>query len=171
MPSVLFSGGEPLTRPDLFELIEYAGQQGMRAVISTNGTLITADIARKIKQKGVSYVGISLDGIGEVNDKFRGVSGAFDKAVQSIRNCQDVEVRTGLWRTMRPVIDHDRCNRCWWVCSTFCPDSAIQVNEEGYPEIDYDHCKGCLICAAKCPPHAIEAIAEHEAQKAAEESA
>ncbi len=82
-----------------------------------------------------------------------------------------VEVRTGLWRTMRPVIDHDRCNRCWWVCSTFCPDSAIQVNEEGYPEIDYDHCKGCLICAAKCPPHAIEAIAEHEAQQAAEESA
>ena len=100
VPSVLFSGGEPLTRPDLFELIEYAGQQGMRAVISTNGTLITADIARKIKQKGVSYVGISLDGIGEVNDKFRGVSGAFDKAVRGIRNCQDAEVRTGLRLTL-----------------------------------------------------------------------
>ncbi|KPK11458.1 MAG: hypothetical protein AMJ68_05785 [Acidithiobacillales bacterium SG8_45] len=76
-----------------------------------------------------------------------------------------VEVRTGLWRTMRPVIDYDHCNRCWWVCSTFCPDSAIQVNDKGYPEIDYDHCKGCLICAAKCPPHAIGAIAEHEAQQ------
>jgi pyruvate ferredoxin oxidoreductase gamma subunit len=76
-----------------------------------------------------------------------------------------VEVRTGLWRTMRPVIDYDHCNRCWWVCSTFCPDSAIQVNEKGYPEIDYDHCKGCLICAAKCPPHAIGAIAEQEAQQ------
>lgn len=72
---------------------------------------------------------------------------------------------TGLWRTMRPIIDYSRCNRCWWVCSTFCPDSAIQVNDKGFPEIDYDHCKGCLICAAKCPPHAIGAIAEHEAQQ------
>ena len=41
-----------------------------------------------------------------------------------------VEVRTGLWRTLRPVIEHDRCNRCWWVCSTFCPDGAINVDED-----------------------------------------
>ena len=76
-----------------------------------------------------------------------------------------VEVRTGLWRTLRPVIDYDRCNRCWWVCSTFCPDSAIQVSEDGRPEIDLDHCKGCMICVAKCPPHAIETIPEHEARE------
>jgi pyruvate ferredoxin oxidoreductase gamma subunit len=76
-----------------------------------------------------------------------------------------VEVRTGLWRTLRPVIDYDRCNRCWWVCSTFCPDSAIRVNDEGRPEIDLDHCKGCMICVAKCPPHAIETVAEHEARE------
>ncbi|MBT8442688.1 MAG: 2-oxoacid:acceptor oxidoreductase family protein [Gammaproteobacteria bacterium] len=76
-----------------------------------------------------------------------------------------IEVRTGLWRTMRPVIDYDRCNRCWWVCSTFCPDSAIHVDERGSPTIDYDHCKGCMICVAKCPPHAIAAIPEHEAQR------
>jgi pyruvate ferredoxin oxidoreductase gamma subunit len=76
-----------------------------------------------------------------------------------------VEVRTGLWRTLRPVIDYERCNRCWWVCSEFCPDSAIRVNAEGYPEIDYDHCKGCLVCAAQCPPHAIRAIPEQQAQE------
>lgn len=79
-----------------------------------------------------------------------------------------VEVRTGLWRTMRPVIDYERCNRCWWVCGGFCPDGAISLNAEGYPDIDYDHCKGCLICVAQCPPHAIEAIAEHAAQQAEE---
>ncbi|MBW8042143.1 MAG: radical SAM protein [Planctomycetes bacterium] len=100
VPSVLFSGGEPLMRPDLFELIEYAGEQGMRTVISTNGTLITADLAKKIKEWGVSYVGISLDGIGQINDKFRGVSGAFDKAVKGIRNCQDAGVRIGLRLTL-----------------------------------------------------------------------
>ena len=68
-------------------------------------------------------------------------------------------------RRWYPVIDYSRCNKCWWVCSTFCPDGAIEVDEEGSPHIDYDHCKGCLVCVAKCPPHAIEAIPEHQAQE------
>jgi pyruvate ferredoxin oxidoreductase gamma subunit len=76
-----------------------------------------------------------------------------------------VEVRTGLWRTLRPVIDYGRCNRCWWVCSTFCPDGAIEVGGDGTPEIDYGHCKGCMICVAQCPPHAIEAIPEQQARQ------
>jgi pyruvate ferredoxin oxidoreductase gamma subunit len=75
-----------------------------------------------------------------------------------------VEIRTGLWRTLRPVIDYDRCNRCWWVCSTFCPDGAIKVVDQT-PEIDYDHCKGCMVCVAQCPPHAIEAVSEQQAQQ------
>lgn len=95
------------------------------------------------------------------------VDGLFEAARISAPAIHDkltsVEVRTGLWRTLRPVIDYDRCNRCWWVCSTFCPDSAIEVDERGSPHIDYDHCKGCMICVAKCPPHAIAAIPEHEA--------
>lgn len=74
-----------------------------------------------------------------------------------------VEVRTGLWRSMRPVIDYDGCHRCNWICSTFCPDSAISVRPDSYPEIDYDHCKGCMICVAVCPHHVIAAIPEHGA--------
>jgi pyruvate ferredoxin oxidoreductase gamma subunit len=70
---------------------------------------------------------------------------------------------TGLWRTMRPVIDYSRCNRCWWVCSTFCPDGAINVTAGNYPRIDYDHCKGCMVCVTQCPPHAISSIPEAEA--------
>jgi len=100
VPSILFSGGEPLLRPDLFELIEHAVAKGLRAVISTNGTLIAADKAREIKRLGVSYVGISLDGIGPINDEFRGVSGAFERAVQGIRNCQNAGVRIGLRLTL-----------------------------------------------------------------------
>jgi pyruvate ferredoxin oxidoreductase gamma subunit len=69
---------------------------------------------------------------------------------------------TGLWRTLRPVIDYEHCNRCAWVCSTFCPDSAIKVEADHTPRIDYDHCKGCMICAAVCPPHAIRAVPERE---------
>ena len=74
-------------------------------------------------------------------------------------------VRTGLWRTQRPVINYDHCHQCWWVCSNFCPDSAISINEKGFPVIDYDHCKGCMICVAQCPSHAIETIPEAEAQR------
>jgi pyruvate ferredoxin oxidoreductase gamma subunit len=78
-----------------------------------------------------------------------------------------VQVKTGLWRTMRPVIDSSRCKRCVWVCGTLCPDGAIAADAEGQPQIDYDHCKGCLICAAVCPPHAIEALPEAGFREAA----
>jgi pyruvate ferredoxin oxidoreductase gamma subunit len=71
-------------------------------------------------------------------------------------------MKTGLWRTMRPVIDYELCNHCWWLCSTFCPESAIKVSEGGVPKIDYDHCKGCMICMAQCPPHAISAVPERK---------
>lgn len=74
------------------------------------------------------------------------------------------KVPTGLWRTMRPVIDYSHCKRCVWICSTLCPDSTISVNEEGYPEIDYEHCKGCLICMSSCPSHAIRALPEEDAE-------
>jgi pyruvate ferredoxin oxidoreductase gamma subunit len=69
-------------------------------------------------------------------------------------------VNTGAWRTQRPVIDYDLCNRCSWVCSTLCPDSAIDVDAGHTPRIDYDHCKGCMVCVAVCPPHAIRAERE-----------
>lgn len=73
-----------------------------------------------------------------------------------------VQVRTGLWRVQRPVLEAARCKRCWWVCSEACPDSAINVAADGLPSIDYDHCKGCLICVAQCPSHAIAAVPERE---------
>lgn len=71
-----------------------------------------------------------------------------------------VQVRTGLWRTLRPVVERERCNRCHWICTTFCPDGALTAGDEGFPEVDYDHCKGCLVCVAVCPTHAIEAVPE-----------
>lgn len=80
-----------------------------------------------------------------------------------------VQVRTGLWRTTRPVVDEGRCTRCSWICSNFCPDGAIAIDAERRPQIDYDHCKGCLICVAVCPPHAIEAVPEVSATRQSEE--
>ncbi|MDR2893439.1 MAG: 12,18-didecarboxysiroheme deacetylase [Deltaproteobacteria bacterium] len=95
-PVMLFSGGEPLVRKDLTELAAYATQKGMRAVISTNGTLITKEKARELKAVNLSYVGISLDGGEEVHDKFRAVPGSFKKALQGIENCQAEGLKVGL---------------------------------------------------------------------------
>jgi radical SAM protein with 4Fe4S-binding SPASM domain len=95
-PVLLFSGGEPLVRSDLLELAHYAVGHGMRAVISTNGTLITRDKARELKDVGLSYVGISLDGGEEIHDAFRGVPGAYAKAMQGLENCQQEGLKVGL---------------------------------------------------------------------------
>ena len=95
-PVVLFSGGEPLVRPDIFDLIAYAVQLGLRAVLSTNGTLIDHALAKELKKFGLSYVGISLDGIGEVHDRFRASKGCFEKVIQAIENCQREGLKVGL---------------------------------------------------------------------------
>ncbi len=96
VPVLLLSGGEPLVRKDLFELAAYAVEKGMRAVISTNGTLISQQRADALKAVGLSYVGISLDGMEEINDRFRGVNGAFKSALKGIRNCQEAGMKVGL---------------------------------------------------------------------------
>ncbi len=100
VPVLLFSGGEPFMRPDLLELLAYGKSIGLRMVISTNGTLIDKEVAAKIKALEVSYVGISLDGMEAVNDKFRGVPGAYEKALSGIRNCYGVKQKTGLRLTL-----------------------------------------------------------------------
>ncbi|HEX6597719.1 MAG TPA: radical SAM protein, partial [Gemmatimonadaceae bacterium] len=110
VPVLLLSGGEPLMRPDVFELIEHARAAGLRTTLSTNGTLITREVAARLRALEVSYVGISLDGIGATNDMFRGHKGAFDKAMAGFRNCKAVGQRVGLRMTLtrRNARDLDR---------------------------------------------------------------
>ncbi len=102
-PVILFSGGEPLMRPDLVELAAYAVSKGIRAVISTNGTLITKKKAEELKSIGLSYVGISLDGTRDINDRFRGLDGAFDAAMRGIENCQEAGIKVGLRFTINKM--------------------------------------------------------------------
>jgi 12,18-didecarboxysiroheme deacetylase len=96
VPVVLFSGGEPLLRADLFDLVRETVAHGMRAVVSTNGTLIDREMARRLKDLGLSYVGISLDGTEAVHDKFRGQTGAFAAAMAGLRHCQAAGLKVGL---------------------------------------------------------------------------
>lgn len=96
VPSVLFSGGEPLMRPELLEFAAYARKLGLRTVLSTNGTLIDDAMALRIRDAGFSYVGISLDGTEPTHDKIRGMRGAFAASLNAIRSLREAGVRTGL---------------------------------------------------------------------------
>ncbi|OYT64057.1 12,18-didecarboxysiroheme deacetylase [Methanosarcinales archaeon ex4484_138] len=96
VPVILFSGGEPLMRRDFPELANHAREMGMRVVLSTNGTLITEKMARVLREIDLSYVGVSLDGMRETNDRFRGVNGAFDAALGGIQNCKMEKIKVGL---------------------------------------------------------------------------
>ncbi len=153
-------------------------QQAIREELADLGdTVVETNLARALEayDQMQSHVGSVQTGTEAGADDYQTpawIDLPFDDARVSAPDIRaaanSVEVRTGLWRTLRPVIDYERCNKCWWVCSTFCPDGAIKVADTT-PEIDYDHCKGCMVCVAQCPPHAIEAIPEQQAQQAESE--
>ena len=127
VPVLLMSGGEPLIRPDVFDLVRHANQYGIRSTFSTNGTLIDKEMAKDIKKLGVGYVGISLDGLGEANDRFRGKEGAFEGALCGIRNCLEVGQRVGLRFTINRYNFHDLEN------------IFRLIKEEGIPRVCFYH--------------------------------
>ena len=101
VPLILFSGGEPLLRHDIWELAEHAAAKGIKIALSTNGTLITPSVAEKIKKSGIEYAGISLDGAtAATHDRFRQSPGAFDRSVAALANCRNAGVRCGVRVTL-----------------------------------------------------------------------
>lgn len=127
VPVLLLSGGEPLYRPDVLKLASYAVGKGLRVVLSTNGSLITRELARDIKAAGVSYVGVSLDGVGEVHDRFRGVKGTFQKSLDGIHYCREAGVKTGL----RFTLTRPNCHQV--------EDIFRLVEEEGIERLCFYH--------------------------------
>ncbi len=87
-PILVLSGGEPLIRPDIFDIAKYAVGKGLTVALASNGTLIDDETAKKIVDSGIRRVSISLDGIGEVHDNFRKMEGSYDSAVQGMRRLQ-----------------------------------------------------------------------------------
>lgn len=145
VPVLLFSGGEPLIRPDFFELAAYAAKKNVRPTLSTNGTLITRSVAQEIKNIGVGYVGISLDGLEDVNDKFRGVAGAFNLAMRGIENCVAVGQRVGLRFTINyhnfteldkifDFIETEKINRVCFYHLVYSGRGSQMLDEDVTPE-------------------------------------
>lgn len=101
VPAVLFSGGEPLVRKDLFELAGHARSKGLHVVLSTNGTLITPEIAKRFVDLQFAYIGISLDSaIPAIHDEFRGMKGAFERTMKGFRHCVEAGQKVGLRLTL-----------------------------------------------------------------------
>lgn len=101
VPAVLFSGGEPLVRKDLFELAAHARNRGLHVVLSTNGTLITPETARTFVELKFAYIGISLDSaIPAIHDEFRGMQGAFERTMRGFKHCTDAGQKVGLRLTL-----------------------------------------------------------------------
>lgn len=100
IPALLLSGGEPLLRHDFWTLLMAAREKGLRCVLSTNGTLLCKETALLLKEDGILYVGISLDGIGDVHNHFRGKPWAFEKTVRGIRHCKEVGLKVSLRITL-----------------------------------------------------------------------
>ena len=92
-PTVILTGGEPLMRPDLFDIIEYGENKGLRMVIAVNGTLVDESTARKLKDSGIRRVSLSIDGRGrQSHDAFRGVEGSFDAVLKAARTFSAVDL-------------------------------------------------------------------------------
>ena len=109
-PLLVLSGGEPLLRPDLFELIRYGSSKGLKMGLGSNGSLIDERVARKLKEAGIATVSISLDShIPAQHDEFRGVAGSWDKAIQAIKALRNnnvlVQVNTTLTQQNYNQID------------------------------------------------------------------
>ena len=103
-PIVILTGGEPLLRPDIFEIARYGTDQGLRMVMAPNGTLITETKVRQMIDAGIKRISVSLDGaVRESHDKFRGVEGAFDGALRGIKLAKDAglefQVNTTITKT------------------------------------------------------------------------
>lgn len=105
---MIFSGGEPLTRPDILELVSYATSLGLRSVFGTNGTLITLEMARKLKEAGAMGMGISLDSMDKKkHNEFRKFEGAWEGAVQGMRNCRAVGLPFQIHTTVMDWNNHE----------------------------------------------------------------
>ena len=100
VPVLILSGGEPLLRPDIFDISARAKDKGFYVGLSTNGTLIDDHNIEAIAAIGYDYVGISIDGNRETHDRFRRLEGAFDASMKGIRLCRERDIKVGMRFTM-----------------------------------------------------------------------
>ncbi|MDD2743561.1 MAG: heme d1 biosynthesis radical SAM protein NirJ [Rhodocyclaceae bacterium] len=127
VPVLILSGGEPLLRPDIYEIAKRAKAKGFYVGLSSNGTLIDENNIDQIAECDFNYVGVSLDGIRETHDKFRRMDGAFEASLKGIRLCRDLGLKIGVRFTMTQDNAHDL------------PELLKLVEDEGIDRFYFSH--------------------------------
>ncbi|MCU7942744.1 MAG: heme d1 biosynthesis radical SAM protein NirJ [Candidatus Thiodiazotropha sp. (ex Cardiolucina cf. quadrata)] len=127
VPVLILSGGEPLLRPDIFEISQRAKSMGFYVGLSSNGTLINETTIADIAEVGYDYVGISIDGMRDTHDRFRRKQGAFDESIRGIRYCRDAGLKVGL----RFTLTQDN--------ATELPDLLQLMDDEGIDKFYLSH--------------------------------
>ena len=127
VPVLILSGGEPLLRPDIFDIAKRAKAKGFYVGLSSNGTLIDEKNIDQIAECDFNYVGVSLDGIRETHDKFRRMEGAFEASLKGIRLCRDLGLKIGVRFTMTQDNAHDL------------PELLKLVEDEGVDRFYFSH--------------------------------
>ena len=116
---MVLSGGEPLMRPDIYDLVRHGGAQGLRVVVGTNGTLITPQVAQDLRDSGCARVGISLDDIDpQVHDEWRQMEGAWEQSVEGMKHCREVGLPFQIHTTVTERNEH---------CITEMTDLAVEL--------------------------------------------
>lgn len=127
VPALILSGGEPLLRPDIFEISKHAVELGFHTALSSNGTLMDEETADRIAEVGYGYVGVSVDGIGETHNTFRRKEGCFEDAMTGLRLCRDRNQKIGLRFTMTEDNAHEL------------PDMLQLIEDEGIDRFYFSH--------------------------------
>ncbi|MDN3513079.1 MAG: radical SAM protein [Candidatus Brocadia sp.] len=179
---LILTGGEPLLRKDIYDLASYASQKGMMVVLGTNGNLIDDDIAKKLKENGVTGIGISLDSIiPERHDKFRGIPNAWDDTLNGIEACRRQGIEFQIQTTVTSenfyeipdIIDFSYnlgakvFNLFFLVCTGKGQDMT-DITSQQYDqalrqlyEIQKKY-QGKMMVGAKCAPHYRRIVYEHD---------
>ncbi len=185
-PILVLSGGEPLYRRDIFELASYATAKGIRVALATNGTLVDKGIAKKIVDAGVKRVSISLDGAdAKTHDSFRGIPGAFDNALQGLKNLRELGMGVQINMTVARHNAHhlpavlelarsigaDALHTCLLVpvgCGVEIADREMVPPEEYERMLNWFYDKsleGDIELKATCAPHYFRVVRQRRAQE------
>jgi len=183
-PSLLLilTGGEPLLRYDLYDLAHYASQKGMMVVLGTNGNLIDDNIARRLKESGVTGIGISLDSlVPGKHDTFRGIKGAWDDTLNGIEACRRQDIGFQIQTTVTndniddipEIIDFSynlgaKVFNLFFLICTGKGQNMTDISPEQYDQTLHllykmqEKYKGKMMVNTKCAPHYRRIVYEHD---------
>ncbi len=180
---LILTGGEPLLRPDIYDLASYASRKGMMIVLGTNGNMLDDDVVKRLKASGVTGIGISIDSVSpRLHDAFRGMPGAWDDTLNGIEACRrqgvEFQIQTTVtkdnFREIPEIIDFSynvgaRVFNLFFLVCTGKGQDLTDITPAQYDQAlhllygVHKKYEGRMLVGAKCAPHYRRIVYEHDA--------